>query len=198
MKKLLLGLLMLSGLAIQAEEPITLEQPEASKEAEQDTAKAQYVQEIAELLEKEKEALLEGVEERAKALKPLIEECNKLLDEHTKKSWNPAIQLDKEINYEIASFLAVRIRSFSNYSADRAGYLGIKCYLNLTSALLKQLPATSDENKAQLEFERKALEATAKNEAEVLANCMRSSEVSDKEKDKNCFDLFFNKIRRRL
>ena len=190
MKRLLLGLLLLSGLAIQAEEPAV--QPEMPKAVEQDAAQAQYAQEIKELIEKEKEALLEGVEEKAKALKPLIEECNKLLIEHSEKSWNQAVQLDKEINYGITSFWAARIRNFSNYSADKAGYLGVKCYLNLTSALLEQLPAASDENKAKEEFERKALEAVTKNDIEELTNCIRANEVPDKEKDKNCFDLFFN------
>lgn len=201
MKKLLLGLLLLPGLVIQAEEPAV--QPEMPKAAEQDTAQTQYIQEIRELLRKEEVALLEGVEERALAIKPLAEEVNKLLEskldnKNTKEVWAQVSELEKEINYGASSFWAAGIRRFSNYSADKAGYLGLKCYLNLTYALSKQFSTLSDENKAQQESYKKVLEAATKNEVEELTNCIRSNSLAYPKKDKKCFDAFFDKIRASL
>lgn len=201
MKKLMLGLL-LSSLVIQAEEPITPEQPEVSEKAEQDSDKAKWTQEIKELLEKEKEALLEGVEERASLLKPLIEEINKLLEskpahERTKELWAQILSLENESNNRGFSFGAASIRKFSNYSADKAGYLGLKCCFNVISVLSEQVPITPEQNKARQEFEKEMLEGATKNDLEELANCIRSNGLIYSEKDKNCFYSFYDKVRMR-
>lgn len=201
MKKLVLGLLLLSGLAIQAEEaqaPQTSVEPVQQENKEEQEAKAKWVQEIKELLEKEKEALLEGAEERASLLKPLIEEINKLLEskpahEMTKELWAQVLPLENELNNRGFSFGAASIRKFSNYSADKAGYLGLKCYFNIMSAI----PATPEQNEARQEFEKMMLEGATKNDLEELANCIRSNGLIYSEKDKNCFDSFHDEIRMR-
>ena len=193
MKKLLLGLLLLSGLAIQAEEPAV--QPEVPKEAEQDAAQVQYKKELKELLEKEKAAVWKGIEEKAKALKPLAQEIEKLDDEGTEESWNQAEKLKEEMRRRTSSFGAKSIRGFSNYSADEAAYLGYNRYLNLKAALGEQLFGTSDAIKKEVqEFKESVFNNATKNDLEELGNCIRSNELPDKEKDSNCVVSFGDKI----
>lgn len=105
------------------------------------------------------------------------------------------IELFLDLTNETVAFSAAGIRKFSDYSSDQASYLVIERSFNILKAMQ---PNIDQIEKDEMEEGKKNFKENFSNyikaDIESLINCIRSNEMPDKVKDRDCHFKFLGKI----